>query len=115
MRHLLFLFLMAVTTLPALPAQAGNTVTMHFKVSGVCEQCKTRIEAGAYVKGVRYASWDIDTHELTVKFDSSKTTPQIILKSIAKAGHDNELFKAEDVDYNKVTNCCKYRSGIKKH
>ncbi len=115
MRQLLFLFLMAVTTLPALQAQAGNTVTMHFKVEGVCEQCKKRIEAAAYVKGVRFAEWSIDTHELTVKFDSSKTGPQIILKSVAKAGHDNELFKAEDTDYNKIANCCKYRSGIKKH
>ncbi len=92
-----------------------NTVTKHFNVNGVCSQCKERIENAAYVKGVKFADWNIDTHDLTVKYDSTKTSPEIILKSIAKAGHDNEMYKAEQEDYNKIASCCKYRSQIKKH
>ena len=94
---------------------AGNTITRHFKVEGVCEKCKARIENAAYVKGVKYADWNIESSDLTVKYDSTKTSPEVFLKSVAKAGHDNELFKAEDADYNKIASCCKYRSGTKKH
>ncbi len=95
---------------------ASNTmVTKHFKVEGVCEKCKKNIENAAYVKGVKFAEWDKNTHVLTVKYDSSKTSPEIFLKSVAKSGHDNEMFKAEEGDYNKISPCCKYRSGIKAH
>ena len=115
MKRLVFFFLMALTFLSQGIVFAGNNVTKRFNVNGVCEKCKARIENAAYIKGVKYADWNVDTHDLTVKYDSTKTSPEIILKNIAKSGHDNELFKAEDADYNKIPSCCKYRSGIKKH
>ena len=115
MQRLVLLFLIVFTFMAQSNVFAGSTVTKHFNVNGVCDQCKARIENAAYVKGVKYADWNVDTHDLTLKYDSTKTSPEIILKSIAKAGHDNELFKAEDADYNKIPSCCKYKSGIKKH
>src|ERR1035437_1697948 len=106
MNRLVFL-LIVFTFLSQSNVIAGKPiVTKHFTVNGVCEQCKARIENAAYVKGVKYADWNVDTHDLTVKYDSTKTFPEIILKSIAKAGHDNDLFKAEDEDYNKIPKCC---------
>ena len=113
MTRLFAFFLLVFTFSSVSMVFAGNNITKHFNVNGVCEQCKTRIEAAAYVKGVKYADWNVDTHDLTVKYDSTKTSSEIILKSVAKAGHDNELFKADEGDYNKVAACCKYRSGIK--
>ncbi len=110
-----FLLICGLFFTPFLSFAGGKTVTKHFTVNGVCDQCKTRIEQAAYVKGVKFADWNVDTHDLTVKYDSTKTAPGIFLKSIAKSGHDNEMFKAEDEDYNKIPKCCKYRSGIKKH
>ena len=92
-----------------------NIVTGNYLVNGVCDQCKKRIEDAAYIKGVKYAAWNVETHNLTIKYDSSKTSPELILKSIAKAGHDSEKMAATDDDYNKLPSCCKYRSGIKKH
>ena len=101
----LFFFLFAVLILLS-PGNifAGNkTVIAHYAVSGVCEKCKARIEKAAYdIKGVRYAAWDVATQEFTVKYDTAKTSPDVILKNIAKAGHDNVLFKADDEDYNKL-------------
>lgn len=97
-------------------ALAGNTVVLrHYNVAGVCGKCKARIESAAYVKGVRFAEWSVESHDLAIKYDTVKTSPAVFLKSIAKAGHDNEMFKAEDNDYNKLPACCKYRSGIKAH
>ena len=110
-----FLLIAGLFLTPTVSFAGGKNVTMHFKVNGVCEQCKTRIENAAYVKGVKYAEWNVDTHDLIVKFDSTKTSPEVFLKSIAKAGHDNDLFTAEEADYNKIAKCCRYRSGIKKH
>ncbi len=116
MQRLVFFLLVSFSFLSPASVFAGKPiVTKHYNVNGVCEQCKARIESAAYVKGVKYADWNVDTHDLTVKYDSTKTSPEIILKSVAKAGHDNELFKAEDEDYNKIAKCCKYKSGIKKH
>lgn len=116
--HRIYLFLLAASILlsPTHLIAGNKAVTAHYKVSGVCEKCKARIESAAYgVKGVRFAEWSTDTHDMTVKYDSSKTTEEVILNRIAKAGHDNQLFKAEDDDYNKLPECCHYRSAINKH
>lgn len=91
-----------------------NTVTKHYNVNGVCKQCKARIENAAYIKGVKFAEWNVDTHDLTIKYDSTKTSPEVFLKSIADAGHDNDLFKADDAVYGKIHHCCRYRPENKK-
>jgi len=96
-------------------ASNHNIVTGTYLVNGECDQCKKRIEDAAYIKGVKYANWNVETHNLTVKYDSSKTSSELILKSIVKAGHDSENMIATDDDYNKLPSCCKYRSVIKKH
>jgi len=96
-------------------AKKQNNVSASYTVNGVCKKCKKRIEAAAYIKGVKYANWDVETHTLSLKYNPSKTSYELILKSIATAGHDSEYFKATDGDYNKLPACCRYRSGIKMH
>ena len=91
-----------------------NIVTAHVSVSGVCDKCKNRIEDAAYIKGVKHASWNANTQDLTIKYDSTKTNTDAILQNIAKAGHDNEKYKATETDYNKLPNCCHYKT-VKKH
>lgn len=96
-------------------ASDHDVVTGNYTVNGVCEQCKKRIEDAAYIRGVKYAEWNVNSHSLLVKYDASKASPELILKSIAKAGHDSENYKATDQDYNKLPSCCRYRSGVKMH
>ena len=115
-RFVFCLFLLFAFLLPGKVHAGDHTVvTGVYNVNGVCDQCKRRIEDAAYVRGVKFAEWNVDSHALTVKYDSSKTSYETVLKSIARAGHDNELLKATDEDYNKLPKCCLYRSGIKKH
>ena len=46
---------------------------MAFEVDGKCEMCKMRIEKAALgVKGVKYAAWDIPSHQLSVIMDERK-------------------------------------------
>jgi mercuric ion binding protein len=117
MYRLLFCYLLSIAILVPSQAPAGNhdIIIAHYNVNGVCEKCQKRIEDAAYLKGVKYAYWNKDTHDLTLKYDSVKTTPELILQSIAKAGHDSEKYIATEEDYNKLPPCCRYRSGIKSH
>lgn len=80
-----------------------------FKVFGVCEQCKHRIEAALRIKGIGSANWNIDTKELTVSYDSIRITLDKIHSKIAAAGHDTYLRKAPDAVYNALPKCCYYR------
>jgi mercuric ion binding protein len=90
-------------------AQEKSLDTATFKVEGICEMCKERIENAAYIKGVKKVDWDKETKMITIVYKPGKVTVQQVADSIAKAGHDNEYAKAEMSDYDKVHGCCKYR------
>ncbi|MBN1597016.1 MAG: heavy-metal-associated domain-containing protein [Bacteroidales bacterium] len=89
--------------------------TAEFHVSGVCDQCKTRIENAALIKGVKLAEWNKETHNIKVVFNNTKTSEEDIHSAIAEHGHDTELVKADDAIYGKLPKCCAYRDGLKAH
>jgi|SRR5690554_6322099 len=79
-------------------------------VDGVCGMCKERIEkASIRTKGVKSATWNVDTHELKLIYNAQRTDLDKIHQSIAESGHDTEKVKAADHIYNKIDACCKYR------
>lgn len=99
-----------------LSAQTNTTdTTVSFTVQGVCEQCKDRIEAAAKGKGVQSAIWNIDTKQLQLTYNPSRTTVTKISNRIAAAGHDTYLKKANDAVYNKLPDCCHYREPGNMH
>lgn len=80
------------------------------EVDGKCEMCKMRIEkASLGVKGVKYALWDIPTHQLSLIIDERKTDPMKIKMALVTVGHDTKELKATEEAYNTVHPCCKYR------
>ncbi|WP_162127224.1 heavy-metal-associated domain-containing protein [Flavobacterium phycosphaerae] len=81
----------------------------QFEVNGNCEQCQKRIQKAAYsVPGVKSATWDIESHNLTVFLNEEKCSVSDVKKAIAKVGHDTDDTKAEDTVYEKLHSCCKY-------
>ena len=83
---------------------------MAFDVDGVCEMCKTRIEKAALnVSGVKYANWDIASHELSLIIDERKTNSMQIKSAMVQAGHDTKELKATQEAYESVHPCCRYR------
>ncbi|KAB5489453.1 heavy-metal-associated domain-containing protein [Flagellimonas hadalis] len=83
---------------------------MTFEVNGKCEMCKMRIEKAALgVPGVKYASWDIPTHQLSLVVDERKTNSMKVKSAIAEVGHDTKELKATQKAYDAVHPCCKYR------
>ena len=82
--------------------------TETIKVSGNCGMCKTRIEKAAKEEGATSASWDVKTAMLTVSYDPSKTSKDVLSKKLAAVGHDTEKYKADDKVYNALPACCHY-------
>ena len=79
-------------------------------VDGVCMMCKKRIEkASLKTKGVKYASWNVDTHELKLIFDENKTSLSQIASNVTDVGHDTQSFIASKEAYESLDPCCKYR------
>lgn len=109
----LIIFLSFIFFSAAVPAQENDQdiKTEKLLVSGNCSMCEKRIEKAAYVKGVKQADWDKETKMLTVTYKPSKTSKEEILKSVAEAGYDSELFTADEKKYEKLPGCCHYRTG----
>ncbi len=101
--------IIAVVMFTGLQAQDKNK-KQTFEVDGKCEMCKKRIEKAALgVKGVKYAQWDIPSHQLSLIYDENKTNSMQIKTSLVNAGHDTKELKATEEAYNSVHPCCKYR------
>jgi len=94
-------------------AVAKSTVKLNhedFRVEGLCEMCKERIEAAAKsVHGVESADWNMDSKQVHISFDKSHTNIDDVKKAIADAGHDNDKYRASDDVYSKLPECCLYR------
>ncbi len=110
MKRILVAIALLSFTLPS-NAQTKGVVTEKIPVKGICEMCQKRIENAAYSKGVKIAKWDKNTQVLTVTYNSAKTTPAEIAKSVAKAGYDAGDVKATEKDYNKLPDCCAYKTN----
>lgn len=80
----------------------------EYFVNGNCDQCKARIEKAAKEAGATNADWTSTNHRLKLDFDATKTSTEKILKKVAEAGHDNEMFKADDEVYKNLPDCCHY-------
>lgn len=117
MKHIIF-FLAALLTVSFATAQKNSTISeTTFFVDGVCNDCKGRIERAArYEKGVKQATWDKQSGQLTVVFKTEKTTQAKIEAAVANAGYDTENVKASETAYNKLPHCCSYRrEDLEKH
>lgn len=89
------------------PAPKDTSIT--FKVHGACIQCKNRIEAAVKGKGVKAASWDIDSKILSLTYNPSQTSLDKIQNRIVAVGHDIGDKKAKINVYNELPSCCHYR------
>jgi len=82
----------------------------EFRVEGLCEMCKERIETTAKsVNGVEAAEWNMESKMLHISFDKSHTEIDEVKRAIADAGHDNDKYRTPDSTYNSLPECCLYR------
>jgi hypothetical protein len=112
---LFFMFSITSNTVAQSTTATNGDQTVSFHVSGVCGECKHRIESTAMdVKGVKKAEWDQKTDMLVI-VGSAKMDKQKVANALAKAGHASDLAAADPKSYKKLPACCQYDSGAEKH
>ena len=95
--------------------EKDKNAKVSFEVDGICGMCKKRIETAALkTKGVKFAVWSVETHQLNLIMDERKTAVADVQQSVLKVGHDvfgadKEKIIAKEEAYNSVHPCCKYR------
>ncbi|MDR1723367.1 MAG: efflux RND transporter periplasmic adaptor subunit [Tannerella sp.] len=84
--------------------------TENFRVGGLCDMCKERIETAAKsVSGVQTATWDGKTQILKINFNPKKTSKDKVSEAVAASGHDTDKHRADDAVYAALPECCHYR------
>ena len=104
--------------MPLVGIAQGKNTKISFEVDGVCGMCKKRIEKVCIkTKGVRSAIWDIESHQLSLIYDSRKVNLDSIKSNIVSVGHDTQILKSSDKAYSLLSPCCKYRDAdvVKNH
>ena len=108
MKRVVLILMLGFFTMTSFSQEKNKKLTME--VDGKCDMCKTRIEKAALgVKGVKYAMWDIPSHQLSLIIDERKTDPMKVKTAIVAVGHDTKELKATEEAYDSVHPCCKYR------
>jgi outer membrane receptor for ferrienterochelin and colicins len=90
-------------------SQVKTDSSISFKVNGLCEQCKHRIEQAIKVNGVDSANWDVQSKILSLTYDTTIISLETIQQRILAVGHDVENIKATPTAYNSLPSCCRYR------
>lgn len=90
-------------------SQIQNQKTESVRIYGNCNMCKKRIEKAANLKNKVHAIWDPETQMAMVTYDSIQSKMDDILKRIALAGYDSDLFRASEEAYKKLHTCCQYQ------
>ena len=83
------------------------------KIYGNCGMCKTNIEAAGSIDKVAMVEWNVETKMATLTFNKTKTNREEILKRIALAGYDSDLYLAPDDVYANLHGCCQYERVTK--
>ena len=110
----IILLLTLMLTYKESSAQINNQKTETVKILGVCGNCKMRIEKTGNLNKIVKVNWNKYTQNAIIKYDSTVTNKDEILKRISLVGHDNELFLAPDSAYLSFPTHCQYERLEKK-
>lgn len=93
-------------------AQTKNEKTETVKIYGSCDMCKSTIETAGNMKNIAIVDWDKTTKMATISYDSLKTSKEQIVKRIALAGYDSDIFLAPQDTYASLPSCCQYDRAV---
>ena len=100
--------ILLISVLFAGAVSVAQTTTVKIHTSAVCETCKETIEKDlSFEKGVKSAVLDLDSKDVTVEYDSTKTTAIKIRLRISKIGYDADDVKRDPKGYKRLPACCK--------
>ena len=91
MRKIIFIIGLLLIGFSAQAQKKKKNAKVSLDVDGVCMMCKGRIEKAALnSKGVKYAQWNVKTHELKLIIDERKTDVKTIQQNLANVGGLND-------------------------
>ena len=97
-----FLLLFIIFTSVFLSVSNAQSDTAVIATSAQCDMCKKKIEdALRFEKGVKLATLDVKSKNVTVIFNSKKTDVDKIRKAISMLGYDADNIPADTASYNK--------------
>ncbi len=89
--------------------QVTTITTENFKVYGNCGMCKRTIEGAiSGLDGVAKGTWDVDSKNMSVEFDSTILSLDDIKQKIADVGYDSDSHRAKENVYQQLPGCCQY-------
>ena len=110
MKKIFVLFQIILLSHFIVSAQKNDNGTTNVRIitTSQCSQCKEIIEAAlAFEKGIKSSDLDLKTRELTVVYNSKKTTDAQIRSAVSKQGYDADDVKKDEKAYKKLPACCK--------
>jgi periplasmic mercuric ion binding protein len=85
----------------------AQTQEIVIQTSAQCKDCKANIEKALLAeKGVRFAELDMNTKQVKVAYNTKKTTPEQLRKTISLAGYDADDVPADSAAVLKLSPCC---------
>lgn len=111
--NILMVVVVFASTVSLAFAQNQNITQVNVKINGVCHICKAAIEKAGNVKNTAQVNWNEHNKRAAISYNKAKTNINEILKRIALAGYDNELYLAPEQAYANLADCCKYKRDNK--
>jgi len=116
MKKIILIAIVSILSFTANAQEKNKNAKVTFEVDGICCMCKKRIETAALkTKGVKFALWNVKTHQLNLIMDERKVEVGTVQQNIANVGHDiilkDKKITATLEAYNSVHPCCKYRDS----
>ena len=116
MKKIILIAIVSILSFTANAQEKNKNAKVTFEVDGICGMCKKRIETAALkTKGVKFALWNVKTHQLNLIMDECKVEVGTVQQNIANVGHDiilkDKKITATLEAYNSVHPCCKYRDS----
>ncbi|MFN0276020.1 MAG: heavy-metal-associated domain-containing protein [Chitinophagales bacterium] len=89
-------------------SQSNTIASVQIPTSAVCGMCKKTIEAElSKVTGVKVAIVNLDSKDVTVRYNTEKTSEAEIKQAIAAIGYDAGDVPADEKAYDDLHACCK--------
>lgn len=87
---------------------SSANVEKDFYVRGNCGMCEKRIEKTVMsVEGVESCDYDLESHKVSVMFDSTKTNEMMLHKAVAGVGHETKMEAMNEEAHENLPDCCK--------
>lgn len=111
MKTIVLTFLLAVVALLGSCGMTKNGEPVKQKVTiqtnAQCGDCRERIEGELnFTKGIIFAELNLETKEVTIKYNSKKITPDEIRQKIAEIGYAADDVKPVKEAQAELPKCC---------